>query len=70
MYLADVSDISAPPDPFKTTYNKKTQKLEVVDKVNNAPYYKPHLDEEDLTSEQIGPGVKRVHNYRWTTVEN
>ena len=69
MYLADTMSEMAPTDPFKTIYQKKVRKQEVIEKVTHIHFNKPNEDEEILAHHE-GPGVKRVHNYRWTTVEN
>ena len=40
-----------------------------MDKVNQIVHHRPKQDEE-IMAEQDGPGVKKAHNYKWTTVEN
>ena len=69
MYLADTKSEMAPIDPFKTIYQKKIRKQEVIEKVTQAHFNKPNQEQEMLAHHE-GPGVKRTHNYRWTTVEN
>ena len=69
MLISDVVEDIPPPDPFKTTYTKKSNKTQVSEKVNHTVQNKPS-EEDELKAVHEGPGVKKAHNYRWTTVEN
>jgi hypothetical protein len=69
MMLSDVVEQPGPIDPFKTVYNKKVVKGDVADKVNLIVHHKPK-ENDDILAELEGPGIKKAHNYKWTTVEN
>jgi len=70
MLLADTYQDEAPKDPFKTMYSKMSKKTEVVDKVNHTTYHQKKNEEDEIMAEHEGPGIRKSHNYRWTTVEN
>ena len=65
MYLADTSETSGLIDPFKTMNGKLPKKNEVVEKINLASQYSTTGE-----GEVEGPGYKKAHNYKWTTIEN
>lgn len=69
IFVSDVLEDSAPADPFKTTHIQKHIKTQVSEKVNHTIQNKPGEGEE-LNAQNEGPGVKKAHNYKWTTVEN
>jgi hypothetical protein len=66
--VSDVVEEPAPVDPFKVTHTKKAIQGEGAEKITllgNKP-----AQGEELNAVHEGPGVKKAHNYRWTTVEN
>lgn len=66
MLLADTKSEPGPIDPFKTIHVKQEVKENILDKVTHINHFTPKSDE----AEHEGPGIKKPHNYRWTTVEN
>lgn len=70
MLLSDVKEEAGPIDPFKTMYNQQHRKSEVAGKISQITHHQPKNEMEELRAENEGPGIKRSHNYKWTTVEN
>ena len=42
----------------------------MAEKISQINHHQPRDENEELKAEQEGPGIKRMHNYKWTTVEN
>jgi len=64
MLISDVRDSEGPIDPFKTIYQTKDKKNLITDKINLTTYLSP-----SSKAEQSGPGLKKIHNNKWTTTE-
>lgn len=65
MYLNDCQVEEGPIDPFKSTFTKTEKKKEVISKINQISHASPTTQ-----AELEGPGLKKAHNYKWTTIEN
>ena len=65
MLLADTTESEGPRDTFKSSFGKLIEKKEICAKINS-------ISHANITTqaEIEGPGIKKAHNYKWTTVEN